>query len=903
MREPIRILHLEDSPRDAEILHDQLAADGLACDITLAGDRPSFEKALAAGPWDVILCDYNLPGYDGLSALQLAREKYPAIPVIMLSGSLSPEEAVECLRAGATDYLLKQRAERLASAVQQALKQGKDRQARRAAEEALRQSEERFRLLAECSSEVFWFIGLNPERILYVSPAVENVWGLPPTTFYRDPHAWIEAIHPDDQPRVRAAYAEWVAEQEGNFEQEYRVVQPDGAIRWVSDHGMLTRSRAKPASLASGIACDITGRKQAEQALRESEANLAALIENTEDLVWSVDRHHRLTVANSAFRKAVARALGRDIQNGELVLADVFPPEELRQWKAYYGRALSGEAFAQETQGRCEDGEQQHREHFFNPIRTADGAVVGVSCFSRDITARVRADQQIREALATLDATEDGAFIFDPETLRFTYVNEGTVRQLGFTREELLAMRAPDIKPEFTEAAFLAAIAPLRRGKTSRLQYITPLRHKQGHDIPMEINLQYVALEGARPRFIAIARDITGRQKAERLALRSQRLEAIGTLAGGVAHDLNNSLAPIMMGVEILRMKYPEENQTLDLFLNCARRGAALVRQLLGFAKGVEGRHVALQVSRSVKEIESMMQGSFPKNIELAVRCEPQLPLVKGDPTQLHQILLNLCVNARDAMPNGGTLALEARRMEVDDAYASSIPEAKPGTYVALRVRDTGTGIPPEIIDRIFDPFFTTKGPDKGTGLGLSTVMGIVKGHGGFLQVDSRPGHGTTFAVHLPADHSGDDTNHAAKPADTFQGRGETILFVDDEAALRDVAGSVLRRLGFNPLVAVDGMHGLVQVAEHRNELRAIITDLHMPHLDGVNFVRSLLRILPDIPIAVASGRMEEKEKAEFAALNVKVFLNKPFTQGQLAEALRSLLEPNLAPSPGDVHA
>jgi len=317
-----------------------------------------------------------------------------------------------------------------------------------------------------------------------------------------------------------------------------------------------------------------------------------------------------------------------------------------------------------------------------------------------------------------------------------------------------------------------------------------------------------------------------------------------------------------------------------------------MVRQLLSFAKGAEGARAPVQLARLVNEMEKLMEGSFPKNLQVVIKCDPKLPVVLGDATQLHQILLNLCVNARDAMPRGGTLTVEAKRMEVDAAYASSFPNAKPGHYVALRVRDTGTGIPPEIIERIFEPFFTTKGPDKGTGLGLSTVVGILKGHGGFLQVYSQPGQGSTFTAHLPVDRAGSDTELVTKAEIEFRGQGELILFVDDERGLRDMARMVLQRLNFKPLTATDGADGLIQVAEHRTELRAVITDLHMPHMDGLAFVRALRRMLSAIPVVVASGRMEDAEAGEFKTLGVTSRLDKPFTEVQLAEALRKALAP-----------
>jgi signal transduction histidine kinase/ActR/RegA family two-component response regulator len=387
-------------------------------------------------------------------------------------------------------------------------------------------------------------------------------------------------------------------------------------------------------------------------------------------------------------------------------------------------------------------------------------------------------------------------------------------------------------------------------------------------------------------------RDITERKKSQRLAMRSQRIESIGTLAGGVAHDLNNALAPIMMGVEMLRMQYPNDSDLLDILATSARRGADMVKQLLSFARGAEGEHVLLQPARLITELEKLVRGTFPKNIQLVVKCDPELPQVLGDPTQLHQVLLNLCVNARDAMPQGGTLTLEAKGQEVDAIYASSEPGAKPGKYVALRVKDTGIGIPPEVLDRIFEPFFTTKGPDKGTGLGLANVMGIVKGHGGFLQVHSQPGKGSMFTAYVPVNPAGNEMKFVTKTAMEFHGQGETILLVEDEAMVRRMMHAVLRHLNCNPLIATDGADGLVQAALNRTALRAVITDLDMPYMDGLAFVRALRRMLPDIPIMVASGRMEDTVVEEFKSLGVTRFLDKPFTEEQLAEALKNLLAP-----------
>ncbi len=397
------------------------------------------------------------------------------------------------------------------------------------------------------------------------------------------------------------------------------------------------------------------------------------------------------------------------------------------------------------------------------------------------------------------------------------------------------------------------------------------------------------------PRVVVSHEDITALKQAERAQLRSQRLESLGTLAGGVAHDLNNALAPVLMGMSILKEEYPRETKLFNMIEASAQRGTDMVRQLLTFARGAEGERVAVCPSQLVHELERLMKGSFPKSIELQIASPEGLPAVVGDPTQLHQVLLNLCVNARDAMPGGGTLAMGLQEVELDAVYARAIPDAVPGRYVAMRVSDAGSGIPPEILDRIFDPFFTTKAADKGTGLGLSTVLGIVKGHGGFVQVYSQPGEGTIFTVYLPVAPS--DAGAAAPAAvleipEAGQGHGETVLFVDDEAAVREVGRTVLERLNYQVLLATDGADGLVRAAEHRHALRAVITDLHMPHMDGLAFVRALRRTLPNVPVVVASGRVDEAAASELLRLGVTRRLDKPFTQAQLARELQELLVP-----------
>jgi signal transduction histidine kinase len=378
-------------------------------------------------------------------------------------------------------------------------------------------------------------------------------------------------------------------------------------------------------------------------------------------------------------------------------------------------------------------------------------------------------------------------------------------------------------------------------------------------------------------------------QEAESLVRRSQRLDSLGTLASGVAHDLNNALTPIMVALSTLREKYPNDAALLNALESSSQRGADMVRQLLSFSKRSEGRQTEIRASVLLEEVKQIALCAFPKNIRIELACPADLPTLRGDSTQIHQVLLNLCVNARDAMPGGGTLRLAAAAVELGTDRAAATPEGAAGRYVALEVGDTGTGMTPEIRERIFDPFFTTKSPDKGTGLGLSMVRSIVSDHHGFVQVETGVGRGSTFRVLIPVEAEA-RAPAAAPRAGGFRGRGETILVVDDEPAVRSVAELVLRHLDFNPLVASDGREGLALVAEHRQDLRAVVTDLHMPGMGGLDFLAALRESDPKLPVIVISGRLDEAERSQCGQLGVGEFIEKPFTELQLAEHLHAVL-------------
>lgn len=409
---------------------------------------------------------------------------------------------------------------------------------------------------------------------------------------------------------------------------------------------------------------------------------------------------------------------------------------------------------------------------------------------------------------------------------------------------------------------------------------IVPLKNNQG-EITGAINSFY---------------DITEKKQLQEQALRAQRVENLGTLAAGIAHDFNNALAPIIMAGPLLRtqVKDPASLHLLEIIEKSAARGATLVRQMLSFARGSIGGKNLVQVSHLLREVLEIATSSFPKSIGIDSHLPNDLWPVMGDPTQIHQILLNLCVNARDAMPGGGHLTLTAGNCVIDAADAVKMPNGRPGNFLVIEVRDTGTGIPPAVLERIWEPFFTTKAADKGTGLGLSTVRSIVRQHDGFATVETstsaKNGCGTVFTIYLPAVVDGIKAEDAAKgDKPPGNGRGELILFVDDEESVCELGAKILARHGYLAITALDGAEAIAAFVRRASEVRLLVTDLDMPIVNGSELANALRRIKPDLPVIAMSGHITPTDETDnqFAS----TLLPKPFDVEALISVVRRTLD------------
>ena len=398
---------------------------------------------------------------------------------------------------------------------------------------------------------------------------------------------------------------------------------------------------------------------------------------------------------------------------------------------------------------------------------------------------------------------------------------------------------------------------------------------------------------GRPHRIVGGMTDITEQSRLQVQYLRAQRMESIGTLAGGIAHDLNNMLAPILLAVELLRLQSPAPAAAryLDTIETSARRSADLVRQVLTFARGVEGKRLPLQLRHLVKEAARFAGETFPRNLLIQVELPADLWTIQADPTQLNQVILNLALNARDAMPDGGQLIFGGANLEVDAALAAAHPGARPGPHVVLSVADSGIGIAPGHLDRIFEPFFSTKEVGKGTGLGLATVHAIVREHGGFISVQSQPGAGSTFRVHLPALPGLDLPVSPATSPSANRGNGQTLLVIDDEPAVRDLTRHTLERHGYQVLTATDGAEGVALFAQNRDHVALVVTDMAMPVMDGAATILALHRIDARLPVIATSGHDPGGRLTRSIQGKIRHFLPKPYDPGQLLAAVRDSLQ------------
>ena len=754
---------------------------------------------------------------------------------------------------------------------------------RKRTEAALQKSEGQFRLLVEQAADAF-FLHDSQGNFLEVNRRACESLGYTRDELLQMSVADISAMTPEE---ARNVWEQLQAGMTPTVNDHHR--RKDGTRFPVELR--LGSFESDGQTLFLGLARDVTERKQAEEQLLWKTAFFEAQVNSALDGIVVVDSAGRTILQNQRmadfwnFPPEIA-ANPDDRKRLEWAASQVRNPQEFTENVAYL-YAHPEEISRDELEllnGKIFD-------RYSAPVRGLDGKQYGRIWAFRDITERKRDEEQIADQAALLDKARDAILVRDLEG-KILFWNKGAERMYGWTQQDVLGRKIGDLlytnPQKFEELNGLT----IDRGEwQGEVQHLTKDRHK----ITIEARWTLIRDNEGRPKSVlAINTDITERKKIEAQFMRAQRMEGIGTLAGGIAHDRNNILAPIMMSIDILHelSDNPQAREILETIQVSARRGADIVRQVLSFARGMEGERVEIQPVHLLKDLEHIIKDTFPKDIRLQFSKPNETWTVLGDPTQLHQILLNLSVNARDAMPNGGTLTIGVENCTIDEHYAAMNFQAKAGRYVIISVTDTGMGIPPAILDKIFDPFFTTKELNKGTGLGLSTVMAIIKSHDGIVNVYSEPGNGTTFKVYLPAlDISDDPRKERVEEVSLPRGKGETILVVDDESSIVVITSQTLQAFGYRVLTAMDGADALGTYLQNRDAIDVVLTDMAMPVMDGPAMIHALKRINPRIKIIAASGLNATGGSVRETVDGVRHFLKKPYTAGTLLKILRTILD------------
>ncbi len=768
---------------------------------------------------------------------------------------------------------------------------------REEAEESVRQAEARFREIFENVVEGVYQTTLDG-RFIVVNPAMARILG------YRTPDELVESVEDiesqlyllrERRPELSRQLLEHGRVQD--FESE--VYRKDGRRIWVSENVRLVRNPTGTPAYFEGTLVDITDRKVVEKRLIQTLQEFETLTEGIPDAVFFKDGEGRWLITNAPAKKLFQLATVDWQGKTDRELAVLQPSLQ----KAYEACIASDEAAwrnGRKTVGLEIVQDDEGSNHYFEttkiPLFDEAGGRLGLVVIGHDVTLDRQAHEIISEQALILDNARDSILLTDLNH-RVLYCNRSAEKLYGWSRTDIVGRSYHDlIARQGKDSLDMSAQVRAHGHWAGEIRHY----HQDGRELIVESRQSLINDSEGHPKSVLmINTDVTEKKRTEREFLRTQRMESIGRMAGGIAHDLNNILSPILMAVQIFKDKIEDESllRLIPMLESNVQRGADLMKKLLMFTRGVEGEHVKVDIRPIVNDVRAMVEAAFPKNVQLLCDVRRDVWPLRGDATQLHQILLNLCVNARDAMPDGGTLSILVVNVWVLESEASGHPGARAGPHVLLSISDTGEGIPADILDRIFEPFFSTKDVDAGTGLGLSTVAAIVRGHGGYVNVSSEVGRGTTFKVYLPADRSEANSRHEHPVGDRWKGRGECVLVVDDEVSVRSVLAAVLEANGYRVLQASNGEEALSLIEKNRPDIRVVVSDMSMPRMDGPAFVRRLRSLQRNVQIIGMSGL--PTDAARTRGEEIDRFLQKPYHGEDILQALHELLSSD---AKGDRH-
>jgi PAS domain S-box-containing protein len=887
----VRVLIVEDEPAHARYAADMLSeAEARRYVVDTAIGLEAALAHLREKPPAVMVMKLGLAGAEGLDALHRVRVQAPSVPVIALLDPTDEELATGATEAGASDFLIKGRYDRelLARAVRYTL----DRQ-RLAAQ--LQESRVHTGALEAAANAVI--ITDAAGTIVWVNPAFTSMTGYSPEEVMgRNPR-----ILKSGRQGGAAYQTLWDTILSGRVWTGELVNRKKDGTHYTEEM-TVTPLRSETGTVSHFIAIkqDVTRRKEMEATLQEAQRRLQHVLSSSPAALFTLRTEGEGPVFVCTWiSDNVERLLGCKAE--EIMTPGGWDsrlhPEDRARVFAEMGRLISDGHLVQEYRFRDHGGGYRWLRDEKILLRDSAGTAVEVVGSWSDIAARKQAEMDLQESekkyRVLFDRNPHPMWVFDEETLAFLAVNDAAVRHYGWEREQWLAMTVLDIRPPDEIPGFRAVYdqALWEDPSTRRFERFKH-RKKDGTVIEVDIAASRISFEGRKARLI-LATDVTEKRSLEAQLAQSQKMESVGRLAGGVAHDFNNLLGVIGGYGELVRKRVKGDPRLLHYvedIVKAADRAAGLTRQLLAFSRKQVLQPKVLDLNAVVGEMEKMLRRLIGEDVQLATVFDDRLGTVKADPGQVEQVLMNLVVNARDAMPRGGRLTIETQNVDLDRKYCRRHPEVPPGRYVMIAVSDTGQGMPPEVKARLFEPFFTTKAPGKGTGLGLATVHGIVKQSGGHVSVYSEEGHGTTFKIYLPrTDDAKEEAGVAVEP-EVPRG-SETILLVEDEGSLRELIREWLEGAGYTVL---EGRHGAeaLQIGEsHPGPIDLVLTDVVMPTMNGRELATQVVAARPQIRTVYMSGYTDDAVVRHGVLGEEVSFLQKPFTEAALAKKLREVLD------------
>lgn len=892
----LRVLIAEDSEDDALLIMRELRRTGYDPVSVRVDSADAMRAALTRQTWDVILSDHTMPQFSSLAALQVLKRSNLDIPFIIVSGKIGEEVAVAAMKAGASDYVMKDNLGRLSPAIERELREAEARRERRRTEETLRQSEQRYRALAE-SAQDFIFILNKDGSIQYVNRFGAKEFGYCQGEIIGKN---MKEIFPPPVSERQWSNLQKVIEsgKPCNIEQPTRF--PNREL-WLNTSLIPLKNEGGEVTSILGISRDITERRRTEEEIRKLNQFLEAVIDNANIWVDVLDEKGNVLMWNKA-AEAMSGYSRAEVIGNDKVWEWLYPEEKYR--RGIVERVAAGLEKEESREGietiiRTKSGAERVISWYSRNLSNEKGVLMGLIALGRDVTEQKRAEGALRESEETLrlflNANPDTMLLIDLQGT-ILVANESLSKGLGKPIDEIIGFCLYDLLSEDiarTRKSHLDGV--VRTGEAIRFEDTRMGRDYETFAYPVFDG------EGKVIKVAILGFDITMRKKMEQEIAKLQeqfrqvqKMEAIGHLAGGIAHDFNNLLTVIQGYSQISLMDLEEASpfrENIEEIRQAAERAAHLTRQLLAFSRKQVLEMKVLDLNSIVRNLDKMLRRVIGEDIELFLLSSEDPGRVKVDHGQIEQVLLNLAVNARDAMPSGGKLIIETAIVDLDEVYARTHVSVKPGRYVMLSMTDTGVGMSPDVLKQIFEPFFTTKERGKGTGLGLSTVYGIVKQSGGNIWVYSEPGKGTTFKIYLPKVDDPLEEPLEKRMRKELPGGGETILVVEDEQTVRKLTVKLLKQQGYKVLEAQHWEEALILCKESQYPIHLILTDVVMPEVNGPQLMERLKEVRRDFRVIYMSG-YADNTIVKLGILDQGIsFLQKPFTQDSLLHKVREVLD------------